>query len=475
MIETNTQVARIELHRTAAGAKIVHSSLGVEAVIMPFFAGIHLDGVRSYGFFEIRRAVAKIAESWGFKWQHQDGQYKPKRVREWYEAKIARGIAARLRDYWTEQREKASPDVVAVQRAVFGHTFTTDGAVFAEEFYRHPRLVADTIKYRAAAIAAVRIRSLLWQREDAGIREACLSPEYAAVEAMVRQAGGQVSVIPGRYRAPDSFDTDDTEECVAALTDWPRLFSYNGKSYRSLNRTLMNLPGGIPVKLMDRLTEIRITRPFTSRLELIARLAAGRSNNARVFEHATAERIKKAMELVSPLFGRSLSPRKTRDVAGFVRCLQDFPDPHNGNVVGLAEKSVHWHRHQLDGQRDAILQRLGADRKTALPAGLPDVDGVRLLSTVGEIVEEGRRMDHCVAGYADRAVWGEAFVFHIEYKGEHATAAADHQGRILDVNGPGNKPNAASKAARRLLGPILPLLQQGRTSRATVAEDDFPF
>jgi len=173
------------------------------------------------------------------------------------------------------------------------------------------------------------------------------------------------------------------------------------------------------------------------------------SPNEKVFMFATFAQIKKAMALVEEHTRRKLSIRRTRDSGFFTRCLLDFPDEHNGNIVGLTQKSIRWHRDGQAIERQKTLDSLGSDTKTALPPlHWPVRPEVKFLNTVGDIAEESEQMEHCVAAYAKNAVAGHCYLFHICKNDEHATVEVARTGRVIQSTGPKNKRNGAAEWGR---------------------------
>nr|WP_286178136.1 PcfJ domain-containing protein [Rhodopirellula sp. JC639] len=85
------------------------------------------------------------------------------------------------------------------------------------------------------------------------------------------------------------------------------------------------------------------------------------------------------------------------------------------------------------------------------PIPLPNVPGVQFLSNVGDVLSEGNRMQHCIGGYAGRAVLGHCFLFHVDHAGESASVEIDQTGRIRQACGPKNQSNQATKYATRVL------------------------
>jgi hypothetical protein len=84
------------------------------------------------------------------------------------------------------------------------------------------------------------------------------------------------------------------------------------------------------------------------------------------------------------------------------------------------------------------------DEPTQLPPiPLPETEGITFLATVGEVKAEGKRMGHCIAGYAREAQLGRCFLFHIDYKGEMASAEVSPSGRLMQCHGVRNRDNKA--------------------------------
>jgi hypothetical protein len=137
-------------------------------------------------------------------------------------------------------------------------------------------------------------------------------------------------------------------------------------------------------------------------------------------------------------------------MAGF---LMDYPGEHRGNIVGLAERSIRWHRQQQVEEIEKTLDKLGGDRSTEAPPILvPEDLDILFLSNVKEVCEEGAKMNNCVASYAGRAARGQCYLFHVSHAGEEATVEVDWAGRVVQAAGPNNRMNAAARWGRRVLG-----------------------
>jgi hypothetical protein len=362
---------------------------------------------------------------------------------------------------------KADAQVLAVQRAVFRATFHDAPLMFRPAFYEDRYFVKDVVAYRAAAAAAVsapflcrrQVRNLLrGAPRDRLLRERASRLGMRCLRSLRDESG---SWCPG--------EGVDEAALLEQLRGWKDLFSCDGRAYGALNRTLMGLPGGVPAARLCDLALIRLERPVTRRLELLALLAYARAvftreenlgdgdlfgavGTAHVFQHATADQIKEAMRRASAYTGTPWSPRRSRDVGAFVRFLADLRGRHEGNIVGLAEKSIRWHRDsQREEVEDFLSRHPAATPLAAPPVAAPDVPGVRLLAAVGDVAAEAEAMQHCVITYAEQAMRGDCYLFHVTYRGEEATIEVSCDGYVLQASGPRNRRNRAAAWGARVL------------------------
>ena len=75
-----------------------------------------------------------------------------------------------------------------------------------------------------------------------------------------------------RTRGLDPEAARDDAARIATLHDWRGLFSPDARTYRSLDRTLMNLPDGVPAEPVWLLSRARLERPLLWRFALTALL-----------------------------------------------------------------------------------------------------------------------------------------------------------------------------------------------------------
>lgn len=248
--------------------------------------------------------------------------------------------------------------------------------------------------------------------------------------------------------------------------NWMAQFAPENKLYKNLTKTLMNIKsGGIPYRNMIALSRIKLEKPMNS-LELKILLNFINQNrygnnrrNQKCFLMATSDEIKRCAKLLSAHQRQKIDLRKKSSINTLCNFLIDYPEEHNGRIVGLMEKSIRWHRENYRtgfyrNVRDYLVDGNEVKSETLTftpPIELPKEKEVIFLKTVGEIEEEGSKMNHCVANYAKKAVAGGCYIFHIEYEKEWATAELNEQGNIQQCYGPQNSKNNATKYAEKIL------------------------
>ncbi|MGH7789058.1 MAG: PcfJ domain-containing protein, partial [Candidatus Binatia bacterium] len=245
---------------------------------------------------------------------------------------------------------------------------------------------------------------------------------------------------------------------LRAMREWRRLFAPGGRSYGSLDRTLMNLPPQIPARVVCALRHVRLERTITNRLELhMLLLCVGAGMERRgelpaclhVLQHAGELAIRRALLRIGEATERRLDPRQDDDLRVAANYLIDA-NPTGATLSACVERAIRWH----DPRRDFLdlMQRFRLDppsrhapeTPTARPPHpLPDVPGLVFLATAGDVAAEGQRMQHCIATYADAAVRGRCFLFHAEHEGEVASFEVSAEGDLRQAVGPRNGTNGA--------------------------------
>jgi hypothetical protein len=433
-----------------------------------------------FGFFNFGKLLEFVARGLLRDWQPADGWFG---ARAWAQQQTARAIARRLREHWLRLVGLADPVVRDVQRAIFAATFG-DAPLAAEPgLYRMPFLVRDILNFPACAVA---VRNAYTLARDLPARRLLNAP--CAVE--LRQLAAAMGVPLTLNAVPE--EEPDAATQLERLGDWKALFSDVGEGYRSLNRTLMNLPGRVPHRLVCNLRKLHLERPLEHRLELLVvtqyaglradRESAGvpRADHTRLLQHAKASQVREALARVSRHLRQPLDPRRAADVKQLVQLLADYPEEHAGNLVGLTDRAIGWHRDRHEEHMEAMRQHYGADTPTsAPPIALPEVPGVTFLDTVGAVCAEAERMRHCVASYIDLAVQGNCYLFHVSYQGEDATVEVGCEGKVRQSQGPRNQRNRAAAWGKRQLNRwakgLPPGGYCGRRYAGGIDPDEIPF
>ncbi|WP_218932272.1 PcfJ domain-containing protein [Adhaeretor mobilis] len=337
--------------------------------------------------------------------------------------------------------EKADPRVLAVQKGVLRTCRRVDNIFLDSRIYRNRYLAKDVATYRAAAVSVA------------------LAPHVEYDRAIEDGRGW------GSRCALQNWVLD-------ALENWQAVLSPTRRAYRSLSRTLMQLPSNIPIDLLKALSAVELECPIFDRVVLIAVLqsrdhlysvcaeehlslrnatAMAREANVRLFMHASRSDIYRVMQIIGNELQCELSPRRLEDIGSAVRYLMDYPDAHHGRLQGLARKSIEWHRdgaiYELDRDASSHL-----DQSTARPPiEMPADPNVTFLASIREIYREGKEMHSCVAGLADAASAGRVYLFHCEHNGHRATIQVGPTGQFVEASGPCNQQNQASAYGRKVL------------------------
>lgn len=319
--------------------------------------------------------------------------------------------------------------------------------------WRNQHLVHDLLKYPAARVA-------LWilaekHRERNGLSVA----DKAALERVLSGNQSWMDVLTPTWREP-------------------------GSAYRALRRMAMCLPPGARVPELRFLTEIRIPAPVESVLHLRLLSIYAERRRYRLTEEefwaiqrVTADEVADALGVLftdrrSWVLGgvRNKAGTRTWSIRQVMQCqkrmhsafadLFDYERPFRGGLRAYTRDSIAWHVGQGRVRR-LLGSSNGLTTTTALPSPTSfalDVEGcteaeVTRIATVGDLIEEGNRMHHCVASYAHAAHAGDAFIYHVSLPGKgEATVEIDADGRVRQVRSECNAVDtpAVAWAARNL-------------------------
>jgi hypothetical protein len=252
--------------------------------------------------------------------------------------------------------------------------------------------------------------------------------------------------------------------------DWLAGYSHNKVPYRSLNRTLMNLPGGIINQQLLGLQNFELPEPATSRIRLLAYLCFNNNytnteKDISVIARSTDKEIYEALKYMRHYFPneRNTNFRKTTEIIKTFGMIFDYLGSWNNlDILGLSKRSEEYH-HNIELQNRIMYehyekQRIEREKElkksnTALPKiALPENKSITFLDTYASVIDEGKTMSHCIASYAEGAVKGRFYLFHVDYGGEMASVEVNPKGYVVQSYGPKDRINSASKYGERILG-----------------------
>lgn len=362
-----------------------------------------------------------------------------------------------LHPWWTEMRAGLDPEWIRLQNrlySVFGHyrteyvTYQPDG-LYAKDIFEH----------RAAAyVMAAMVNELNG-----------FGPEMAGNGTI---GWKNQTVKPPFFALPESW-----VEFVCPKGTPP---------YKALYQTLLAWPTAMPMGMVSALRRQKLERPLLNKLELLvyktfcvatmydapivtprdlALNLNGRADDNRmgIFWRTKPEDILTALGRVADYLklnrhGKAFSFRRSEDVEQLVNYMLDYPDKHQGDMRGLATKSITYHRslqQRQQAQATAEARILSLPEDALFPIIIPPDElppGVRQLCSRMDLIAEGSLMGHCIgdsAYYAGSAHRGAALHFHVESSnGEMATCTVSSGGRMM-VEGPSYGRNSACVYAQK--------------------------
>lgn len=411
------------------------------------------------GLYEYHKLVDNIADTIYSTYKPPEEHLQSKgqwKVFKWSKRQCAKGLNKRIHERWLNLLNKADPKVREVQKRVFSCTGKYFDVTTNPKFYEHPYFSNDVLNYRAAAMSVSFIEL----------------PEYAPNQVRPKSSSQKSFLDTWEFRELKSRE----DGLIYDWSNWMGFYSHDGKAYGALQKTLMNLPGRIPPHLLRSLRRLKLTRPIYDRIELISLLSYAEcafyeSTFEHIFMNATRKQLVTALKKLARWRHTKINLGKYKHIRTQIQLIADYPHTHNGNVVGLAEKSIEWHKNTAEREAEKLKSRR-ATLTTKPPIDLPKHEAITFLDTVGAIIDEGLLMHHCISSYADYAVRGGSYLFHINYKGELASVQVNPNGHVVQSHGPNNRVNGASEWGRKYLSKWGSAL---REVSAVNTEDDCPF
>lgn len=354
------------------------------------------------------------------------------RVERWARLMTRKTLAKKIRDIWKVKLNSLDSEIEAIQRLAYatspnGNGFWDNIILITENRERFKYLIQDFIKYRACRCAVL------------------------------------------------SYDMNYTD-----FSDWKKLCGNieNG----SMRKTIMNFPGGVPyfyikyfAKLQQKYDVVKdkytnmvisyydIPEPAITRIRFLAYVAlirGGDTNFKNVILRSSDEDLKNAVKYIWKKMpnGSENDFRRLGSILGAFGIIFDYPhSPGKWDILGLAKRSEKWHREITQNRRENQRKNLLKDERVSLsntalpPIPLPNDMHIQFLDTFMDVVNEGDKMSHCIASYAERAVNGKCYLFHVDYMGEMASVEVDTCGYVNQSYGPYDRHNKASKYGEQIL------------------------
>ena len=458
-----------------------------DAGIDPYNFRELLDRVVSTLLIGYKRPIEKVpVDKRRDQWAVGIGGVHPN-LRNWIKSKVAETLNHRIHEQWARLISRIPKEKNEVYKAVFHATLKGADFINIDSFYKYPYLVKDVKEYFSAAalvsnaarstpirMTAAMIEQYTGRQVD--LKDKSVISHQLLTESFHEEVGASYTIRAYCIENSTEYAIDiSKEDYFELMQNWRRLYSYNFEPYRALEITLDHATNVSGSMLASTLPWIKLERPIYKRLELMALIAAYRKlygshmlqtmphnlelapnrtdvrqndpitvaarHNAHLFQFATEKQIKVMLERIG--MHRNHEPynhRKTKDVMQAVEFALDFPHPHNGNIVGLADKAIDYHRN-IEERMEAERRKLAnPDTLNALPPiPLPVDENIRFLATIRDLYDESDLMHHCVYSYSSRTVNGYAYIFHVDYKGDVATIEVNPDGYIVQSQGIRNK------------------------------------
>jgi hypothetical protein len=403
---------------------------------------------QSFGFFEQSRLLEHIAKIAVWAKRHRYWEAPPW-LRVWLRTQARRALAKRVSAERKRLLERVSEPVRDVQRAVFSVSFQAPTAVLQPDLYEHPFVVRDICRYRAAASAVYDADHLVRRKRREGVTSSNV------VRGLHLSLGATLRRIDEQLPHSQMGTPEDVPHVVEALHDWMALYTLRDRAYRSLRRTLANLPGNVPPRSLRGLQSVELKRPIKQRSPLILFCCVAPAispEHWHLLQNASTADVRRCLETLSRVIQRPLQLRRIRDLRDAASYLIDGLDRRPNSLIHWANIAGRWHRHRRQAAAREASRELGDDTLTRRPPiELPDDQGIRFLGTVGDVCEAADHFANCLGLHARDAIRGERFFFVIERDRETAVAEVLADGTVGQSLGARNLPNRAGNYGRRRL------------------------
>lgn len=402
--------------------------------------------VPMYAFYYLLDyAVELLYETW-IPPKTSDNQAKENAIGEWARRVTSKTLNKKVHSIWKKCCENSDPLISELHRKLYAvangkGNWDVVRKIIQEKDNRE-YLIKDLLKYKAARMSFL-MDYYYWER----------------------------------------YDSFTNESIYNFNKDWKKAFSDEETTYTSLLKTLTNFSGGVIYYDLFALKHVRLNEPVYNRLRLMAYCFIGGRfgpwndhERIKIFSNVVCrssdEDIKRAIQYIWQYVPTEYTGdfRKPKGIAHAFGIIFDYPANQVGNwdILGLAKRSEKWHfdmeAQERERQRLDELKRMEIDREyrermkklekslTALPpVELPKTESIKFLDSYMAVREEGALMGHCIASYAENAVKGYCYLFHVDYQNEMASVEVSPQGYVVQSYGPRDRTNSASKYGAKVL------------------------
>lgn len=350
---------------------------------------------------------------------------------QWWQQHLQQPLSQALR--------KAEASVVPPVVLALGHRLSAAGVrnrgqahlgpLTHQAFWQHPYLVRDVLRHDAAAII---------------------------LSALVSQPAA-----------------DEERTAVLLTQGWAAACSHPVPPSRSLRRSLGALclsdwPALGTAHLCD-LHRLPLSRPLTGLGLLVGLVLAARM--ARDEPHPMTsiaiacdpEHLQQSIQRWLHQHLRGAAPANPDHTLSSISDCFDCPDACP-TISQFVRHSMRWHAQPELQRYQRGRHLLSPETPLApLPVALPELSAsspihLRILATVGDLMDEGAAMHHCIgsASYIRAGREGRAYYLHLQYGSHHASIELNHELAVVQARGPHNARNSACLWAEdrlpRLLG-----------------------
>lgn len=340
----------------------------------------------------------------------------------WLRGELYKQLGKAFHDEWKYLHTYANVEDLELDKAItkcIGPKSYKEVKILSdEEFWQNPFIRKDCINFRAACLASI--------YRDKSIHD------Y------------EFNIQPWEY------------------SQWKESYDREFTTYTSLNKTFPAINFRVPWYMMNQgFRQNRLPHPYKLREQVVSHYVSAnrqglyldRTINTDILLDADKvewDETKKAFKKMM-----NVDFRKINSLVQMCQYLLDYPERYQGTLIGLLRRGEEWHR-RIITDRNKSKSKYSDDTPTAkLPVEM-NIDGITFLKSVGEIIEEGQKMVHCVSSYSNAAVKGRSYLFHIDYKKQQATCeitsgfGGDY--RINQIYGPRNQDNLACEWGKKTIG-----------------------